>query len=142
MARTAHLLAAAQAYLEAQTDAAWQEVAASRPYACVRLNREDVSAERVHVRFKRAAFLAQPLALQRRLLRRAFFHLRLLQDQMEEGAEPEAETERERRKRELILHGPQKAGEGVSQDDVDRMLNGGDEETPGASQDDIDALFD
>ncbi|WP_242390273.1 protein phosphatase CheZ [Polymorphum gilvum] len=43
------------------------------------------------------------------------------------------ETDAERRKRELILHGPQHAGEGVSQDDVDAMLNG--------SQADIDKLF-
>ena len=50
---------------------------------------------------------------------------------------PEAgfeETEEERRKRELILHGPQHAGEGVSQSDVDAMLAG--------AQADIDKLFD
>lgn len=44
------------------------------------------------------------------------------------------ETEEERRKRELILHGPQFSGEGVSQDDIDAMLGGG--------QADIDKLFD
>lgn len=45
------------------------------------------------------------------------------------------ETEEERRKRELILHGPQHKGEGVSQNDIDALLNSG-------SQDDIDKLFD
>lgn len=44
------------------------------------------------------------------------------------------ETEEERRQRELILHGPQHAGEGVSQDDIDAML--------GDAQSDIDKLFD
>lgn len=44
------------------------------------------------------------------------------------------ETEEERRKRELILHGPQHAGEGVSQSDVDAML--------AEAQSEIDKLFD
>ncbi|GAB2185672.1 protein phosphatase CheZ [Roseibium sp. LAB1] len=44
------------------------------------------------------------------------------------------ETEAERRKRELILHGPQHSGEGVSQDDIDALLGG--------AQADIDKLFD
>jgi len=44
------------------------------------------------------------------------------------------ETEEERRKRELILHGPQHSGEGVSQDDIDSMLMD--------AQADIDKLFD
>lgn len=44
------------------------------------------------------------------------------------------ETEEQRRQRELILHGPQHAGEGVSQDDIDAML--------GDAQADIDKLFD
>lgn len=44
------------------------------------------------------------------------------------------ETEEERRRRELILHGPQYAGEGISQSDVDAMLAG--------AQADIDKLFD
>ncbi|MBN9669084.1 chemotaxis protein [Labrenzia aggregata] len=44
------------------------------------------------------------------------------------------ETDNDRRKRELILHGPQHKGEGVSQNDIDAMLNGG--------QADIDKLFD
>ncbi len=44
------------------------------------------------------------------------------------------ETEEERRKRELILHGPQHEGEGVSQDEIDALL--GD-----VQQDDIDKLF-
>nr|WP_321445348.1 protein phosphatase CheZ [uncultured Cohaesibacter sp.] len=58
------------------------------------------------------------------------------------------ESEHERRKRELILHGPQHAGEGVNQNDVDAMLADLDfkakpEKESGASnQDDIDALFD
>ncbi|WP_434053326.1 MAG: protein phosphatase CheZ [Roseibium sp.] len=46
----------------------------------------------------------------------------------------EEETEEERRKRELILHGPQHSGEGVSQDDIDAMLMD--------AQADIDKLFD
>ncbi|MTI43387.1 chemotaxis protein [Roseibium hamelinense] len=44
------------------------------------------------------------------------------------------ETEAERRERELILHGPQHAGEGVSQTDVDDLLKD--------AQADIDKLFD
>lgn len=44
------------------------------------------------------------------------------------------ESEEERRQRELILHGPQHDGEGVSQDDIDAMMGGG--------QADIDKLFD
>jgi chemotaxis protein CheZ len=47
---------------------------------------------------------------------------------------PEPETEDERRMRELILHGPQMDGEGVSQDFVDDVFSAND-------QDDIDALF-
>lgn len=35
---------------------------------------------------------------------------------------PREETDEERRRRELILHGPQLAGEGVSQDDIDAMM--------------------
>jgi len=45
------------------------------------------------------------------------------------------ETEAERRQRELILHGPQMKGEGVSQDFVDDVFSI-------ANQDDIDKLFD
>ncbi|TYC62441.1 protein phosphatase CheZ [Rhodobacterales bacterium] len=45
-----------------------------------------------------------------------------------------SETDEDRRKRELILHGPQMTGEGVSQDDIDAMMGGG--------QADIDKLFD
>lgn len=48
--------------------------------------------------------------------------------------EPEQETDEERRQRELILHGPQHKGEGVSQDFVDDVFNTND-------QDDIDKLF-
>lgn len=44
-----------------------------------------------------------------------------------------AESDEERRKRELILHGPQHAGEGVCQDDIDSMLED--------AQADIDRLF-
>jgi len=44
------------------------------------------------------------------------------------------ESEEERRKRELILHGPQHSGEGVSQNDIDALL--------GDAQADIDKLFD
>ncbi|MEO9738516.1 chemotaxis protein [Roseibium sp.] len=47
---------------------------------------------------------------------------------------PSDETEEERRQRELILHGPQHDGEGVSQNDIDAML--------GDAQADIDKLFD
>ncbi|MEM8811488.1 MAG: protein phosphatase CheZ [Pseudomonadota bacterium] len=52
------------------------------------------------------------------------------------GAE---ETEDERRRRELILHGPQLDGEGVDQNTVDALLEGG---ADGSSQSDIDRLFD
>ena len=44
------------------------------------------------------------------------------------------ESDEDRRKRELILHGPQHSGEGVSQDDIDSMLLD--------AQADIDKLFD
>ncbi len=44
------------------------------------------------------------------------------------------ETAEDVRKRELILHGPQHSGEGVSQNDVDDLM--------GSAQDDIDKLFD
>lgn len=57
-------------------------------------------------------------------------HLRIPEDL---DAEIE-ETEADRRKRELILHGPQLSGEGVSQDDIDALLCG--------AQADIDKLFD
>ncbi|SHL44498.1 protein phosphatase CheZ [Roseibium suaedae] len=51
-----------------------------------------------------------------------------------EGFEaPSEETDEDRRKRELILHGPQHDGEGVSQNDIDEMLND--------PQADIDKLF-
>jgi preprotein translocase subunit SecD len=49
-----------------------------------------------------------------------------------------------------LLNGPAKDGEGVAQDDIDRLLNGADGDASGdvtampagpASQDDIDALF-
>jgi chemotaxis protein CheZ len=46
----------------------------------------------------------------------------------------EEESEEEKRMRELILHGPQHEGEGVSQDFVDDVFSVSD-------QDDIDALF-
>lgn len=44
------------------------------------------------------------------------------------------ETDEDRRKRELILHGPQHAGEGVNQNDIDALLTD--------AQVDIDKLFD
>ena len=34
----------------------------------------------------------------------------------------EEEMEEERRRKELILHGPQLTGEGVSQDEIDALL--------------------
>ncbi|SNY92437.1 chemotaxis protein CheZ [Cohaesibacter sp. ES.047] len=58
------------------------------------------------------------------------------------------ETEAERRKRELILHGPQKEGEGVNQSEVDAMLaelgfgEENEKNTDKSDQNDIDALFD
>ena len=63
-------------------------------------------------------------------------HLRLLQTNVDEQTVEVEETPEEKRKRELILHGPQKKGEGVSQDDVDKMLD-----ESGSSQSDIDNLF-
>lgn len=51
------------------------------------------------------------------------------------GEQDEEEDEDERRMRELILHGPQMKGEGVSQDAVDDFFSKSD-------QDDIDKLFD
>lgn len=65
--------------------------------------------------------------------------MRLAQEQEEHQHE---ETPEERRARELILHGPQHNGEGVSQDDIDALLNGDDKAADsGSSQDDIDKLF-
>lgn len=49
-----------------------------------------------------------------------------------------AETEEERRRRELILHGPQHAGEAIKQDAVDDLFGS----DAGVDQDDIDKLFD
>lgn len=63
----------------------------------------------------------------------AFMKRLRVADDGEEGEREE--TEAERRQRELILYGPQHAGEGVSQDQVDAML-GGD------AQAEIDRLFD
>ena len=57
-------------------------------------------------------------------------------------AEAAEETEADRRKRELILHGPQHKGEGVSQDDIDAMLAEEGATADDSSQDDIDKLFD
>ncbi|WP_299480496.1 chemotaxis protein [uncultured Roseibium sp.] len=57
-------------------------------------------------------------------------HLRIPED-LEADLE---ESDEDRRKRELILHGPQHDGEGVSQDDIDSMLMD--------AQADIDKLFD
>ncbi|WP_068081007.1 protein phosphatase CheZ [Polycladidibacter stylochi] len=58
--------------------------------------------------------------------------LRLNHQETEDA--PLNETEEERRKRELILHGPQHAGEGVTQDEIDAMLKE-------AAQEEIDKLF-
>ena len=72
---------------------------------------------------------------------------RMKMQDIEDADYTETETEEERRKRELILHGPQHAGEGVQQDEVDAMLADLDfsnkklKEEEGSSQDDIDALF-
>lgn len=41
-----------------------------------------------------------------------------------QGDASEKETKRNKRKKDLILNGPAKKGEGVSQDDVDALLNG------------------
>ncbi|MGK2741507.1 protein phosphatase CheZ [Tepidicaulis sp. LMO-SS28] len=57
---------------------------------------------------------------------------------IDERAASETETDAERRKRELLLNGPALKGEGIDQNDVDRLLNEG----SGASQEDIDSLFD
>jgi len=56
----------------------------------------------------------------------------------EDGAP--AETAEEKRQRELILHGPQHAGEGVNQADIDALL--ADDPFAAVSQSDIDKLFD
>ena len=53
----------------------------------------------------------------------------------EDAAQDDVETEDERRMRELMLHGPQMKGEGVSQDTIDSFMASSD-------QDDIDRLFD
>lgn len=70
---------------------------------------------------------------------------RMKMSDLDEGSYEE--TPEERRKRELILHGPQHAGEGVQQDEVDAMLADLDfsnkklKQEEDSSQDDIDALF-
>ncbi|MDQ4075264.1 MAG: tRNA lysidine(34) synthetase TilS [Chloroflexota bacterium] len=61
LATTAHLLAADYTWLEEETEAAWQQLA---------------EVDEGSVRMERGTFLALPLALQRRVIRRAFFHLR------------------------------------------------------------------
>jgi chemotaxis protein CheZ len=73
-------------------------------------------------------------------------------EQENEGTLSEEETAREKRKAELLLNGPQMEGEGVDQDAVDSLLNGGSEapavdsedesDAEETSQADIDALFD
>lgn len=63
--------------------------------------------------------------------------LRLLHHDLDAEDAPGEETEEEKRKRELILHGPQFKGEGVDQSDVDRMLN----DTEDSQQSEIDKLF-
>lgn len=78
----------------------------------------------------------------------------------EPGELTKEEAEREKRKEELMLHGPQSDEDAISQDDVDKMLTGSADEaeapakavetvadedavaSEAASQDDIDALFD
>ncbi len=60
---------------------------------------------------------------------------------MDAEADPVEETAEERRKRELILHGPQAAGEGVSQDDIDAMLSDDGGASAQSDQGDIDKLF-
>lgn len=60
LARTAHTLALDHAWLAAETERVWQQLTQLHP---------------ARVGFSRSAFLAQPPALQRRLLRRAFAHL-------------------------------------------------------------------
>ncbi|SDQ78994.1 protein phosphatase CheZ [Pseudovibrio sp. Tun.PSC04-5.I4] len=64
----------------------------------------------------------------------ANFVERLRLEQEVQSDSHSGETEDERRKRELILHGPQHAGEGVSQDEIDALLGE-------VQQDDIDKLF-
>lgn len=64
-------------------------------------------------------------------------HLRLLHPDVDSSDVAVEETPEEKRQRELILHGPQKKGEGVSQDDVDKMLG----DAGDSDQSDIDALF-
>jgi chemotaxis protein CheZ len=48
--------------------------------------------------------------------------LKLMKIEPDQGTRRDVESEAERRRRELILHGPQHKGEGVSQDDVDALL--------------------
>lgn len=74
-------------------------------------------------------------AIERRVSRFAD-RLKMFDGEAEAEAAAEEECARTKRKRELILHGPQHKGEGVSQDDVDAFFSGA------ASQDDIDKLFD
>ena len=57
------------------------------------------------------------------------------------GPLSEDEAAREARKADLILHGPQLAGEGVNQAEIDDLLNDDADGASGNSQDDIDALF-
>lgn len=54
------------------------------------------------------------------------------------GASVTEETDAERRRREQMLHGPALAGEGVNQDDIDKMFSTDSE----IDQSDIDSLFD
>lgn len=51
----------------------------------------------------------------------------------------EEESEREKRRRELLLHGPQNKGDAIEQNAVDALLS---EQTEGSDQAAIDSLFD
>ena len=59
------------------------------------------------------------------------------------GSSVAEETDAERRRREQMLHGPALAGEGVNQDDIDKMFSSdGDVDQSEIDQSDIDSLFD
>lgn len=93
---------------------------------------QDITGQRISKVVRTLAFIDERVS--------AFVERLKIMEADEGSAE---ETDEERRARELILHGPQHAGEGVSQNDIDAMMSDAADEDAGgtAGQDDIDKLF-
>lgn len=68
-------------------------------------------------------------------------NLRLLHPEADRDAAAIEETAEEKRAREQILNGPQMKGAGVSQDDIDKMLDDDGEDNQASDQSEIDRMF-